>query len=229
MDSQNKVVKVTEGDSSESNQVQDKPKRKMAKQGLYVREGRMFVEKFYFLNKSTTKYVIVGMDPESCQPLVRICDRSSGFHVSIPGREFDSFAQQFGGKFNGLFDSNKFRDSTVNVQKKNNFYWITEITDDEGEKTVILHVISATNLENISTILCDIVAEYQKDCVEYGYIIKDIMAKPMDPDFDAVANLKEFLDEEAVHSKKYNILADLIIHADYFSTLQKFKELYNNK
>lgn len=50
---------------------------------LWAHEGRLFDEKFIYLNRSTTKYVTVGLEPEFYEPRIRICDRLSGNHITL--------------------------------------------------------------------------------------------------------------------------------------------------
>lgn len=58
---------------------------------LWANEERMFGEKFFYLNKSTTKYVIGGHDPRTLEPMVRICDRVTGSHITIARNDFGAF------------------------------------------------------------------------------------------------------------------------------------------
>lgn len=50
---------------------------------LWSQERRLIGEKFFYLNKSTTKYVIVGLMPKTFEKIVRICDRATGKYISL--------------------------------------------------------------------------------------------------------------------------------------------------
>ncbi len=56
----------------------DGAKKRKLQLGLWTCEGRMFYEKVIFLNKSTTKFVIVGIDPVAFSPKMKFCDRATG-------------------------------------------------------------------------------------------------------------------------------------------------------
>jgi len=82
-------------------------KRCKIEQGkLWTHEPRMWAEKFFYLNKSTTKYVIVGLEPETFRPLVRICDRVTGKYISIPQAQFEAFHKVIAKIINGTYTLN---------------------------------------------------------------------------------------------------------------------------
>lgn len=60
---------------------------------LWTHEPRIFAEKIFYLNKSTTKYIITGIDPVQLYQLVRICDRATGSFITIKQTDFDEFAR----------------------------------------------------------------------------------------------------------------------------------------
>jgi len=60
---------------------------------LRTNEERGFAEKFFFLNKSTTKYVIAGLAATTLEPQVKICDRISGNSIVIKLENFGGFLQ----------------------------------------------------------------------------------------------------------------------------------------
>lgn len=63
-------------------------------------EGRLFCEKFFYLNKSTTKYVSFGLEPEYFVPVMRICDRITGNFITMQTADFFDFA----GFLRGILD-----------------------------------------------------------------------------------------------------------------------------
>lgn len=69
---------------------EDGPAAKVPKLGMRNRETRMFNETILFLNKSTTKFLIIGINPVEFTPNLRICDRSSGDHISMNRRDFEA-------------------------------------------------------------------------------------------------------------------------------------------
>lgn len=62
-------------------------KKTTTRSGLWTHEGRMFNEKVVYLNKSTTKYVIIGIHPINFEPTIMICDRVTGAYLCISSLE----------------------------------------------------------------------------------------------------------------------------------------------
>lgn len=60
---------------------------------LWTHEKRLFGEKIFYLNESTTKYVITGLTPKSFETIVRICDRATGSHISIEAENWTEFVR----------------------------------------------------------------------------------------------------------------------------------------
>lgn len=59
----------------------------IASRQLWTHEKRMFAERTIHLNKSTTKYLIIGNDFTTFEPTMKICDRTTGSHVTISTTE----------------------------------------------------------------------------------------------------------------------------------------------
>lgn len=51
---------------------------------MWTNEGRMFDERIIYLNKSTSKFVIIGVDIITFEPTMKICDRATGLFFTIP-------------------------------------------------------------------------------------------------------------------------------------------------
>jgi hypothetical protein len=68
----------------------------------------MFNETFIYLNKSTTKYIIVGIDPNTYVPNMRFCDRSTGSHLTLNVNQFAHFVQIVNAAITGVYNPNNF-------------------------------------------------------------------------------------------------------------------------
>lgn len=65
----------------ENSEEMDKTKRQATK--LWTHEGRLFNERIIYLNKSTSKHIIMGIDFNTFKAVMLLCDRVSGFHVPV--------------------------------------------------------------------------------------------------------------------------------------------------
>jgi hypothetical protein len=226
---QNKIMKTTEKvnvEEDEENDGNSLVQRKPASHGLWTREGRLFIERFYFLNKSTTKYVIIGIDPVTFEVLIRICDRVTGSHVTITHNNFGNFITHLkshacGRNNPGMaysLDASELKEITI--KNIHDLYWLSTGTD-----TVGLHFICVDNLIYIAKHLGMIMKEYTFVNRLYKEYINHLCAK--------TANMNnhqtlDFLFDELDNCRGQlingHLLMDLVAHADYFITLPFYKE-----
>lgn len=91
-DHQGKIIQQVTSVQEASSKMAPTPS-KMARIGgkLWTNEDRFFMEKVFYLNKSTTKYLIVGNDANTYEPTVRICDRATGTYITIKKENFADF------------------------------------------------------------------------------------------------------------------------------------------
>lgn len=231
MESQaNKVIQngevsnsISSGDSKQ-HQPPENGKRKEPSRGLYVHEGRMFDEKIYFLNKSTTKFVIVGIEPVNLKPSVCICDRVNGFYITIDGEMIGYFFRKLKAVLSGMVDTDTYQDCGITIKKKGSNYWFMN-----GDYGVVLHEISVQNLSFIGPILTAAVVKRADESDDYESIINSFKDTTELMSCDAILFWwRSKLDDIVTHTKPYNILVDLIVNSAYLKKLQKYKHLYGN-
>lgn len=184
--------------------------------------------KTVYLNKSTTRYVIIGNDPVDFSAVVCICDRVTGSHVTIPKGIFGSFLSHLQATENGTFSLDSILDG-VSIILIRDVFWIST---DKG--TVSLGRISVENLLRIGYL---VMVELQNHHF-YKHIYKNIVESYRE--MTANMNLEktcEFLQKTirtttiAQDADEYTVLFDLITNRDYLITLDTYKDFFgiNNK
>lgn len=209
-------------------------KRRTPTRGLWTHEGRLFNERIIYLNKSTTKYLIIGIDPVEFEVVVRICCRTTGNHVTIPGGRFFIFvlkANDPTAELPGL------ELDCVNIKVINDLFWISE-TPKEGEhptfvKSIALHPISIDKLLRIQNAIKSLIASHDCIALNYKRIVDSFRSKTAAKDD---AGTMKFLYGQlgmrgmygvSTDSDTYNVALDMICNQDYFETLDLYKGFYN--
>lgn len=209
------------GTSSEQH---EEKTREQTSRGLWDCEGRLFGEKFFFLNKSTTKYVIIGIDPVTFETTLRICDRVTGSHVTITRTNFIHFIDHLRAGISGRNnDGDRYTlHSTLREISIRNIDDLCYLSTDSG--TVCLDIISVNNLLRISRFLFFEMMWYTDCKRDYKFFVTELCVK--------AANLNpehtlKFL-EDSLGGRKFGIeavvLFNLVAHVDYFITLPFYKE-----
>lgn len=70
---------------------------------LWIRESCMFDEKFFYLDKSNTKYVTTGLEAKFLQPVAKICDRVTGCHILLNKLDIVAFTQVISSILDGTY------------------------------------------------------------------------------------------------------------------------------
>lgn len=70
---------------------------------LRTYEPRMFDERVFYLNKSTTKYIIIGIDRQIFTSHLRICDRVTGTFITIQMEKFKNFILHLKNEISGMY------------------------------------------------------------------------------------------------------------------------------
>lgn len=190
----------------------------------------MFGEKIIFLNKSTTKFIIIGIDPTTFQTTMRICDRMTGSFITLATRE-RVFA--FMSIVEALVNDEKIstddaEKSGVKVNALSDTVW--KITGEFDYLGVSLHKISLVNLLNI------------KPCIQHELlrrIYSGAYKKYVDKLREDVASLKLYgrLTWDHLHNLlqtsrgvgdevKYIVVFDLISCRDYFKAIPEYAVFY---
>lgn len=199
---------------------------------LWTHEARMFAEKTFYLNKSTTKYIIIGNDVETFEAAVKICDRTTGSHITIS--RFWNITEFFisVGKLIKTGEI-QFDDTVVDVEKLPGEMW--KFTQKIGYGSIVLHKISLQNLIPIITFInCETTTRHNQTSryVDALDIYKDKMstssAKSKEEKIREIAAIKhEETIPDDLASFLYGFGEELIIIAPHLETLEKYAMFYN--
>lgn len=192
--------------------------------GLRTREDRMLDEKIIFLNKSTTKYLIIGVEPITFNAKVCICDRATGTHISMTGPDFLHFMSEIQNKATG-FHADCPIQSAVRVNIENNLWWITSL-----DQTIVLHRISIDNIIRFGYILYCAVKKRLNEASLYQTIVNEYKTKTAGMDFDKTYELllnsfRQKTDGELEHT----ILQDLICNLAYLGVDEYNKKILGSE
>jgi len=194
--------------------------RKSAKPGLWTREVRMFNEKFVFLNKSTTKYIIIGNDPIDFDVVVRICDRVTGTHVSMDAATFSHFLSHLTAAHDGTYSLDSLLRG-VDIKVIRDMFWVKTAKD-----SIPLHSITVENLIRIPRELIHEIKLHEDCRSEYRGFFEKYRASTagLDPS-ETTAFLRHLLSQLNRYSDRdeHTFLFDLIVNRDYLYTLEKYK------
>lgn len=197
---------------------------------LWTKEGRMFSERIIYLNKSTTKYVIIGVDPVSFVPTMTISDRCTGCHISITLNQFTSFTRAVSEVLNTPMIGD-------DVDHGHPACYIDFVLVGEGiwklsssynrVNSILIQKISLLNFERIAYIIRE-----ELRLRDGGY------KEEMDRIHKETENMNEIeilhflegqLREVRSSSLRYNLLIDLICNKDYLITLSEYNEGFFNR
>lgn len=184
---------------------------------LWTNEVRMLGEKFYYLNKSTTKYVIVGLDHRSIRPIVRVCDRATGRYISINQSALESFVSVISAIVSGSYTLNcgcivKSEPQIERMEFASIGNSIWQISDGSIEFACLqIHVTSLKNLVRIMDVIRWQIGLY--DCDAFGSLIGDLKLKingMTDSEIDSF--LHNELKQHQNGYTEHQVLSDLICY-----------------
>lgn len=190
---------------------------------LWTTEGRMFNEKIIFLNKSTTKFLIIGVHPITFQPTIKICDRTNGSFVSISTlNSFMTFVTIIQHLLAGMEVRPDWEEQAgVKITRFGQDLW--KIASPDGFGTIV-HRVSLTNF--LVSSRCIEMEVKSRDCaLDYQSYVNslrnDVVSKELKGSW-----LKDFLFEtldcEDIEQPMYNVAFDLICNQEYFKNLPEY-------
>lgn len=189
---------------------------------LWTREERMFDEKFFFLNKSTTKYVITGLDARFFEPVVKICDRVTGSHITIKKQDFVAFTQIISSILNGTYKLERgfIEESTqlygIKVYSVTNDIW-KFIQADKNYASVLIHKSSLKVFSQVQQLILD--RTMSADTTGYLSFIKQL--RIITDTLEDPSTITEFLYERLATFTpgciEYQVLFDLICNDELYS------------
>lgn len=189
----------------------------------------MFGEKFFYLNKSTTKYVITGLEPEFLEPVVKICDRVSGSYISIKKDNWGEFIRIVAAIIDSSYRlENGFIDGSVQLCGVKFYCSGGEIWKLTQEHTTLL--IHKSSFKSFMRIVKLIILHLSNtDTASYASFIAEIRQNAMEmTDGDILGYLYDRIKVFGPGSVEYQVLFDLICNRDSYMGLKKFDaEFYN--
>lgn len=188
---------------------------------LWTHEDRMYAEKFFYLNKSSTKYAIVGLDTHTVKPVLRICDRATGRHISIIHTGLEPFIMVLANIVNctytlrrGLIENIDDQIACMKFECIGNGIW--RISDGHTEYSNLqIHTSTIKNLLRIMELIRLHMGHYNTEA--FGSMIEGLYSKlkPMkDTEIDSF--LYEEFKKPTNGYMEHQALADLICYRDYF-------------
>jgi len=201
---------------------------------VFGHEPRMFNEKIIYLQKTTTKYVIVGLDMESFEPIVRICDRSSGDFVSIKlNDDYDDFARNVHMVVKGTYelDGHCIKGAAENCGIKfellgNNVWRLNSVAESTS---IVAHKSTLKNFLRLYHIILRILMTL--DAEGYQKYINQLRDATEDMN---EAEISAYLDKKIakciIRSTEYAVLLDVICNRDSLLDYKEYnEEFYNRK
>lgn len=195
---------------------------------LWTHEDRMFNERFFYLNKSTTKYVIVGHDARTLEALVRICDRATGSYITITKMNFQPFMLCVRSLMEGTYSMGrgciegtgplcgiKFSSVTSDIWK------LSQV--DLNHANVLIHKSTFNTLMRIEELITMRITDYTPS--EYLEVIETIRQNCLGMDeAEIFKHLYEAIKKYQPGDIAYRIHSDLICNRDSNITLTVFCE-----
>lgn len=193
-------------------------------------EGRMFLEKTVQLNKSTTKYAIIGIHPISFQSVMKICDRSSGSFFSITSDQYIDFIRRIKAVLDENFIVDIYEDSedrplTITPLSQN----VWRIETDEGTGAA-LHRITLENLIRFDTYILNDLIQRKRWGRESEEVFEAMHFDTADfTEREILAYLDTASKKMEYGSLRHQLAVDLIINREYLLTLHKYNEGFFNR
>lgn len=198
---------------------------------LWTHERRLFLEKFFYLNKSTTKYMIVGIDPETFEHRVRICDRVSGCNISIPKENFFEFVRVIDSVLTNSYSLERGVITTAGPLCGIKFHchtgeiWkLTPIPPGAAYTSLLIHISSFKTILQIAPIIMAILneAEVGKLCAQ---MINDIRADTVGmTEAETMSYLTNSLEKFLPGCIGFDLTANLICNKDSYVDVPTFRE-----
>lgn len=195
---------------------------------LWTSERRLLDERFIYLNKSTTKYIVVGVDPTGYEPIMRFCDRATGSHLTLNIRQYPHFVRLVQSVLDFTYnpDDHKFvRDpefSGIVFALIGNRMW--RVTSMLERGSVVTRADTLEKFISIEKIILRELAE--RDSIEYREIMNDLIQKAdaLLPD-EVLAFVTSELDRSVFGSRHYKVLSDILCHYESLRAHDDMKRL----
>ncbi len=200
---------------------------------LWTNEERMFGEKVFYLNKSTTKHLIVGLEPNNFKGLVKICDRVTGKHITIIRENFSTFIRVIDSI---LTTSYTLENGHVRKTGDNSGIKFGVISDgiwklsevDNPRASIFMHRTTFHALLRIDELVTRRLLFLESMGLEK--FIEMLTAETIDLTEDQIIPyLYTKIDKFLVDSMEYQFIADFIVNVEAYSKVGKFaRDFYRN-
>lgn len=195
---------------------------------LWTNEERMFCEKVFTLNKSTTKHIIAGYEAQNFTPIVKICDRVSGVYITIKKENFQAFVCVIESILSGTYTLErgvvvKTGDSSgIKVNMVRAKVWkLSQI--DLPHACVLIHENSLKTLLRIDRIILSHLNRYASTSFEnfFNELARDTVDMILDEIVEYLYTKTTVFPRDSVETQ---IITDLICNIDSYSKLSKFAD-----
>lgn len=192
---------------------------------LWTHEERMINEKFFYLNKSTTKYIIVGLEIKTLEPVVKICDRVTGCYITIFKENFAEFTRIVASILAGTYRLERgFIDESILLCGISVYSISTDIwkfSQSMDYASVLIHKSSLKAFMRVAAyIQTRIMAA---DTAGYLLYIKELREDTVGLDLNDESILEDLygrIEGYGDHTIEHQLLLDLISNRDLFVDLK---------
>lgn len=214
------------------------PKRRNIDHKLWTHEERMFAEKTIYLNKSTTKYIIIGNDSATFAATMKICDRTTGCHITIATKEkilsFCRIAQQLVSPHEPDSINGDEADVSI-VQLSPDAPDVWKISQKTGFGSIVLHKVSLLHFGPYEKCITEEVNQRDQWSSKFpemlSILIVDMVSSPqMTPEekLDAIQHYTYNSEEDRDTSElMFQIGFGIITNRPYLETQEAYAVFYN--
>lgn len=200
----------------------------------------MFCEKFICLNKSTTKFAIIGFHPVRFVPIITICNRESGDNFSLTSRQYSKFIRKLQirdrriindkkNEFSFIYnDDDSEHDMDMRLDRYNNDTWKISVNEGNKNSSMVLHNFTVNKLVDIDICIRAELEVRKKKSLEYPRYIDELRLNTINMNEKEIINyLIDIHTTPALSDPgtlQQQIALDLIYHREFFLTLREYDD-----
>lgn len=208
------------------------------KRKLWTHDTRMFDERIFYLNNTATRFIIVGVDPETFKPSTKICDAATGEYLTISSMEKNLvFCDIVELLLQGVppFDGNT--DFIVSpVRAPENMVW--KLTDKNTGDSIVLNQINLENIYRYNVFICHELRRRERMSSEYAAMIarvKDHLSESL-RDNQQLSEIEKIYEiyastHRAIGAAEedlwYQVVSGIVTGSSYLKTLPLYENFYN--
>lgn len=203
---------------------------------LWTHEARMINEKIIYLNKSTTKYVIMGNDCTTFEATMKICDRTNGSHITLTASQ-ETYFQKIVDKLisNHEYDADLESCSGVEITKLRDGIW--KFKEKIGFGSIVLQKISLENFLYSGQCIANYMFNRYVACDAYKKSLMEMRSAVVHLDGPAKKRrIQQFIDtgnvslengkEDENKRIKHFLANSIICSRPYLQTLEEYRDFY---